>query len=304
MKVDIYIGSDSYINSLANEYFRIANDGKNKAREKMLLNRLANEMIYKPGNSFCKKARSLAYRIIKKYDFVECANTPEDILNSCFMKAIKSYDPKKSDNFAQWFLDNILFTAKDMFGKYFTKNTNENNERKTVPKATPIPDNDDSDFLNNVSDGESGDNVTYGKIAAEEFLVKMITLVTRFCQSGKHKKKAVYYRCFVTDHIAAICKNEKLHHDISINENDTMRALDENFLDFTFVDKCRSFNEIEVTPLKSYKQLGFSDKTEAIRLPFELKVFAKYLNVSEASVSQSKDAFFQFIQIDKRKPSI
>lgn len=308
MNINIYVGSDSYINSLANEYFKIANDGKNKAREKMLLNQLANEMIYKKNNSFCKKARSIAYNIIQKYDFVECGNTPEELLNICFMKAIKSYDPEKSDNFAQWFLDNILYSAKEIYGKYFTKKKNEDNKKITVPKITPVSNNNDDDdapdFLDTIPDINSGDTVVFGKIMAEEFLVRIITLLTRFCQNSKHMKKARYFRCFFTDYIAAVCKNEGLHHDISINENDIMKAVDENFLDFTFTDKCRCFDDIELTPLKTYKELGLSDKTESIVLPFELKVFAKYLDVSEAAVSLSKDAFLQLIQIDKRKPSI
>lgn len=303
MTIDIYVGTDSYINALANEYFSIAGDKRNVAREKMLKNRLAYEMIYKKSNSVCKKATAVASKVLEKHYALGIMTEPEELLNLCFMRVIKNYSSEKSDNFVQWFLDNIKYTATKEFESYYKRVKNEDGklvrEQKTI--AVEVKDSDDETINiftpENFSDGSSPAIDTEAKLYTEAFFIKLSTCITRMCRNGSTPKMYRYFRCFTTDLVISACKNEKLHRRIDINENDTMKAMDETFLDYSFTRPCRTFVEIEQVPLKSYSELGLSDKTESIRSPFELKIFAEYFGVSEAAISLNKEKFYKLIEI-------
>lgn len=213
-------------------------------------------------------------------------NTPsvdaEDVVMEQFWYCMEHYDSTRSDNFAAYFMTYIGYKAKDVSD---TRRVSGELDDTSTPGNEGIPD-----------------EMSEGKSTAAAMVLKLLTPVTRFAETGFQKKVYPYFKCFATDFIICICK-EGLYRGIEINENDTLCAIDTAFLDYTFTDTCRVLSEIEHTPLKTYKTMGFSEKEEELKCPFEQVVFTSYLGVSNGAVTQNKEKFFAQVGIDKKSRS-
>ncbi|MBR2284166.1 MAG: hypothetical protein IJ874_07090 [Ruminococcus sp.] len=307
--IDIVPGSKEYINKIAGEYFCAASESGSSGRAKALLNRLAYEMIYNRQNGFCREATTLAWRQLSKYSWYESGNEPAELLNICFMDTVKSYSYERSDNFAQWFLDNISFAAGKMFESYFHKTNKAEREadkesgeegasRRADLVRVPISDGNRDSGDNtrgyDMSRLEAGTDVsreTESSAEAAAYLVRLCAGITKLFRSGKFASRYRYFRCFTTDLVVNVCRSEKLHRQIEMNENELMSVMDCGFLDFVYTKPCRTLNEIDLTPLKTGRAAGISDSDEELPVPFELKVFSAYLKVSESSVSQIREKY-------------
>ena len=119
-------------------------------------------------------------------------------------------------------------------------------------------------------------------------------MVNAVLQAKEHRgKKNEYYRAFASDFYVCVCK-EKLYKLYDLNENAAFSVMDTGLVDFTFTDKCRSFDAIERTRLKEYKDINITGNNSVvgeIKPPFKNCVFAMYFGCHESRVSQFRGDF-------------
>jgi len=262
-----------------------------------------------------RKIKRIINRYINTYDpLLEV----EDVLHECIMEFLSQYVPKDSDapedQFLPWFLNCVNNWCKD---KIYKKNirivTHQDGSHEKIRRFTSL------DQMNQYEDGEEERTpdtapdpatLTEEKLAAEGRLANMISTIISFMEHYGGKKnnliRLLYFKCFATESILNICK-DKLYQDFSINEQEAFKAINQNFLDFLMTAECRTFQEIDITALKTYIELNISDKNTQIKRPLEAKVYQKYLpavlgnSVSPAAISQQKKHFYEQLGIDTDK---
>lgn len=129
--------------------------------------------------------------------------------------------------------------------------------------------------------------------AIAEFFIGMAVCVLRI--KGNASEPDPYYRAFATGYYVLLCRTH-LHHVCRINRNEAESLMDRELIRFTFVSPCKTLNEIEETPCKTYAEIGLSGDDE-LDIPFEKKVYAAYFKVSAPMISQKWKPFTAMVGI-------
>lgn len=109
----------------------------------------------------------------------------------------------------------------------------------------------------------------------------------------------MYYRAFATDFYIAASK-WCLHSRYDMNENEAFKNMDHEFADWTLTAVCRSFTAFEITPCKTYAEIGVAGRDYAIgeiETPFKNGVYAARFKVTDGAVSQQRGYFYKDIGI-------
>lgn len=188
-------------------------------------------------------------------------------------------------------------TKLDIGGKWVP---DENNPDNMVWKADieissldkPISGSDDT----NGTIGEliQDDTNPYAEsekqLKAERCMLIILSHVLKMIeQRNKDKRsKYIYEPLLFTNDVVDYCQSEK--HPISFpHENEMWDVMKEKFIDFCLEDFCRSLFQIQQSEMKTYRQIGRADKSNAddrISIPMPHTVGLEYLRqVENKSVS-------------------
>lgn len=246
----------------------------------------------------------------------------EDAVQEALFECIEQYDSSKNDNFCAYFFNSLLNTVRKALGKEYidTKKQSKGDKQKDVKpnmskketalsptevncgngrykkRGESIDSNPDSPPISDPF--STPDETMVHRRVLEEFYAKMAVCVIRI--SGKNGEPDRFFRAFATEQYIKLCR-EHMHNICDINENEAFTTvMDTKFADFTLIARCRSFAEIEMTPCRTYDEIGLNGKGE-IAFPFEPRVYKTYHNVSSGRITQKRDEFNEKLGIPRHK---
>lgn len=298
------------LNTLMTEYSQLKGDPANRGRCFAIKNQVANIML---SASFYDMLVNIARKYYAGRGTIEDF---KDAVSDAYVECIDKYDPSKSDNFCAYFFGCLWYTVKNTLRKEYidtkkqvTRDKQNTSEKETAssltedncgngrykkrgesidskPDSSPIPD-----------PSPTPDETIVRRMVLEEFYARMAVCVIRI--SGRKGEPDKFFRSFATEHYIMLCR-EHLHNICDINENEAFTVMDTEFADFTLIARCRCFGEIEMTPCRTYVEIGLNGEKE-LDVPFEPKVYKTYHNVSPGRITQKRDEFNEKLGIPKRK---
>lgn len=245
------------------------------------------ETKYEKGRKLCElEAEAKMDALIKVLDIV-----------------FKGFDPKRGvplaafiQNYLKWKIADEK-TKLDIGGKWVP---DENDPDKMVWKR-----DFDMSSLDEPIDGSDGTNGTVGELIQDDtnqyaesekqlkatyYMLTIMSHVLNMIEQRKHDKRSkyIYEPLFFTNDVVDYCQLEK--HPISFQHEDEMwDVMKEKFIDFCLEDFCRSLCQIQQSEMKTYRQIGRVDKSNAderIAIPMPHTVGWEYLRqIENKSVS-------------------
>ena len=266
------------LNTLMTEYSKLKDDPLNSA---VCINLRAEAQSIVFEDSFRLEMQNRAHNYLKEKKVL---GNEEDIVQEAsarfLEKCFPNYDYKINDNFYLYLMNTLKMTALDLIKKEY-KNVKKGGEGLDEPSGGDIP----------------SDNVTeeqvFARMRLEEFYARMAVCVIKI--GAKNGEPDKYYRSFATGYYIMLCK-ERLYDVCEINENEAFTVMDTAFADFTLISECRTFYEIESTPLKTYYQIGLNGDEE-IDVPIKPRVYTKYHNVTSGYITQKRNKFDEMLGI-------
>ena len=239
-------------------------------------------------------------------------HTAQDLLQEFVLEFIDEYDHARSDNFIAYVYANMFYKVSNYIRKYNREHIIEiSSEGYTLENSNnenAEPENyEEKDYAKiNGSSEKNYDRLPKVQSAFVACVVKART-------SKGNKNDTIYYPCFATGYYIELCKDIKKLSDKTgetiediidrhnYNENLAFSIMNLVFSDHTLSNKCRKFKEICNTPLKTYGEIGISQKrapeSNEISLPFINSVYGSFLGVTDGAVSHHHKKFINDIKV-------
>lgn len=301
------------VNALMTEYSQLKGDTSNKAKCIALKNRVANIIFSPMLFEFFKAKVKRRLDLNGQYTY----RGADEFVVDAFLSCLDKYDHCKHDNFYNFYV-HALVKYQITNG---TRGENANSIDNTIIQdaeghETPIIETIEDEtaspatigllqLFNNSSDNamrvlfeESiSEDEAETRVQFIEYISKIIPCVNH---ANEHRgKRNEYYRAFATGFYIAASK-WTLHSRYDMNENEAFKTMDLNFADWTLTAVCRSFSAFEITPCKTYAEIGVTGRDYAsgeIETPFKNGVYAAHFKVSDSAVSQQRGFFYKDIGI-------
>lgn len=277
------------LNALCREYFEIPNNGKNDAR------RMAQE-----GKIF-----DLAFRLFDRY---------KDCISDFWIKDWKHYDPSKIGGNAYAFFESRLKLRKidaekaDQDGRpERVKEDGKTSVKKVVHLSLDQPvegDESNVSLLDSREDKHAAQQ--FEDIEFDEQAYQIVTLILQIIQGPVTRKnnavRCKYTILFLTDSMVSLTHQYGAPPSYLAHEKELFSVLNLRFLDFFMRNICRTFTEIERSPLKYYGEMVQGRKMEEPKQPLPNDVYVTYLSniegyqTSAPAVSMQRSAYNQLMK--------
>lgn len=253
---------------------------------------------------------SLIYTASRYYAGRGTREDCEDAVHTALCESFEKYDSQRNDNFCAYFYKCLKFAVQNALRKVYIDTKKK--------KATPSDENTENagrykkrwqsvDSLTGSQDKPSYPPVIDPSPTPEERIVNRMTLEEFYCKmavcvikiSGRTGNPDKFFRTFATEHYIMLCRMH-LHDICDINEHEAFKVMDLVFADFTLTAKCRSFIGMEITPCKTYVEIGLNGEDE-LDIPFEPKVYKIYHGVSSGRITQKRNEFNEKLGIPRHE---
>ena len=215
-----------------------------------------------------------------------------DCFNDTIMSVLRNFDPEKG-NLENYFNRIWGYRVEDK-GIEFQKNAEE-----FISLNEDFNDGEDGGTQKReiaVEQSELKEKESEEKLS--EILIEILSAINHLNEHrGRKNSKKNYFKMFFTDNITLLCKNYEINKSMEKKEHTIMAGLDLSFLDFYMKERCRNFQKIQVTPLKSMKEIKGKGTEDEIKLPLENQIYLIYLGLSSSGgVTQMQTKYRNFCE--------
>lgn len=304
-ELDEVKGLKEAINRLAEEYCRL-DEQKDSARRKMIYCK-----IWEALDVYIRKY--VVRSVFTKYQWDEYLKSDESYYGSRVydesvnkgLEVLDKFDPdhEKKAKFTT-FLETVI---RNYVVDCMRRIPNSEKSIRFIEAELTVNESGDVD-VSAIEKQSAFQTVMHSDVEEEETLYGMLenfsNVILKFLAHTNKKNnitRKTYYRVFYSDRLIKILKDSYI--DKKIIPQNILDAFLFTFSDFVLSGKCRTVDEIENTPAKTYDVILEKGKKESIQFPVSGKVIIAYFDqveqkkINDASISQYRKDFNELLNI-------